>query len=137
MLSVDKDGKNVFNVMAFPSNEFGGQEPGPNEMIFQYATDNYGLNFPLFAKVNVRQEDVSPPWKFLTDSAERVPNWNFWKYLVGRDGNIIDAWGPHTSVDKIVTYIQKALAGEPQPKTEAKRTQEQSSADHKKAEDEL
>ena len=79
-----------FAVLGFPSNEFGGQEPGSAEEIQQFCTSKYGVTFPMFAKVATKNGDAqSPVYKALTTAAKKQPNWNFCKYLVGKDGEVI------------------------------------------------
>jgi len=77
-----------FAVLGFPSNEFGGQEPGSAEQIQTFCQRNYGVRFPMFAKGETKPgAGQSPVYVFLTRSGE-VPNWNFCKYLVGKDGEV-------------------------------------------------
>ena len=79
-----------FAVLGFPSNDFGGQEPGTPEQIQQFCTTKYAVDFPLFAKVQTKAgEGQSPAYKLLGDAAGKLPNWNFCKYLVGKDGKVI------------------------------------------------
>jgi glutathione peroxidase len=78
-----------FSVLGFPSNEFGGQEPGAPEQIQTFCQKNYGVTFPLFAKLATKPgPEQSPIYTFLTRGGD-VPNWNFCKYLVGKDGKVI------------------------------------------------
>jgi glutathione peroxidase len=75
-------------VLGFPSNEFGGQEPGSAEEIQTFCDTRYGVRFPLFAKTKVKAgPDQSPVYRFLTAGRDE-PSWNFFKYLVGRDGEV-------------------------------------------------
>jgi glutathione peroxidase len=75
-------------VLAFPSNEFGGQEPGTPEQIRGFCDRNYGVTFPLFARVETKPGAAqSPVYTFLTRSGD-MPSWNFCKYLVGKDGEV-------------------------------------------------
>src|SRR5262245_47769770 len=77
-----------FAVLGFPSNEFGGQEPGSPEQIQTFCQRNYGVSFPMFAKGETKAgAGQSPVYAFLTRSGD-VPNWNFCKYLVGKDGEV-------------------------------------------------
>jgi glutathione peroxidase len=77
-----------FAVLGFPSNEFGGQEPGSAEQIKTFCERNYGVSFPLFAKGETKPgPGQSPVYAFLTRSGD-VPSWNFCKYLVGKDGEV-------------------------------------------------
>lgn len=74
-------------VLAFPSNEFGGQEPGSPAEIAEFCTSKFGVTFPLFEKCEVMSgPGQSPIYTFLEEQTGSVPNWNFCKYLVGRDG---------------------------------------------------
>jgi glutathione peroxidase len=78
-----------FNVLGFPSNEFGGQEPGSAEQIQTFCQRNYGVTFPMFAKLATKPgPEQSPLYAFLTKGGD-VPKWNFSKYLVGKDGKVI------------------------------------------------
>jgi glutathione peroxidase len=78
-----------FNVLGFPSNEFGGQEPGSAEQIQTFCQRNYGVSFPMFAKLVTKPgPEQSPVYAYLTKAGD-VPKWNFSKYLVGRDGTVL------------------------------------------------
>jgi glutathione peroxidase len=78
-----------FAVLGFPSNEFGGQEPGSPEQIRKFCDSNYSVKFPLFSKVVTKPgSGQSPVYKFLTDGRD-APSWNFCKYLVGKDGKVL------------------------------------------------
>ena len=80
-------------VLGFPSNEFGSQEPGSAADIRAFCTKNYGVTFPMFAKVNVKiGTSQSPVYHYLTSAAGKEPNWNFCKYLVGKDGRVLKFW---------------------------------------------
>ena len=77
-----------FAVLGFPSNEFGGQEPGSPEQIQTFCERNYGVTFPLFAKLATKPgAEQSPVYAFLTPGGD-APNWNFCKYLVGKNGEV-------------------------------------------------
>ena len=80
-----------FAVLGFPSNDFRGQEPGDATAIRKFCDLNYGISFPLFAKSKVVGPDRSPVYQFLT-AKHGEPKWNFHKYLVGRDGQVIRAF---------------------------------------------
>jgi glutathione peroxidase len=78
-----------FAVLGFPSNEFGGQEPGSAEEIQTFCQKNYGVTFPMFSKLVTKPgPEQSPVYGFLTKKGD-APNWNFCKYLVGKDGKVI------------------------------------------------
>jgi glutathione peroxidase len=77
-----------FSVLGFPSNEFGGQEPGSSEEIATFCKKNYGVSFPMFTKLVTKPgADQSPIYAFLTAGGQ-VPSWNFCKYVVGKDGKV-------------------------------------------------
>ena len=84
-----------FVVLGFPANEFGHQEPGTNEEIVKFCQSKYSVDFPMFAKIVVKGEGISPLYDYLT-SAETDPkfagpiSWNFEKFLVGRDGQVVE-----------------------------------------------
>ena len=85
-------------VLGFPSNEFGGQEPGDAAAIRAFCTKNYGVTFPLFAKVEVKKgAGQSPVYRYLTTATGKEPNWNFCKYLVGKDGSVVKFWQSKTA----------------------------------------
>jgi len=78
-----------FVVLGFPSNEFGGQEPGTPEQIQSFCKKNYGVRFPMFSKsITKPGPDQSPIYAFLT-KGRKAPSWNFCKYLVGKDGKVL------------------------------------------------
>ncbi|MDB5129934.1 glutathione peroxidase [Mucilaginibacter sp.] len=108
----DKD----FEILAFPSNDFGGQEPLEGNDIAAFCS-NYGNNFPIFEKIRVRGPYADPLFKFLADKKENgnlnsKPRWNFHKYLVDRNGNVVDFFYPFTkpTSSKIRKRIQRLLA---------------------------
>jgi glutathione peroxidase len=104
-------------ILGFPANNFKEQEPGTNEEIKAFCTLNYGVTFPLFAKISVLGKDLHPLYRFLTD-VQTNPDfsgeikWNFTKFLVGRDGRIAARFEPKVKPDsdEIVAAIEKALA---------------------------
>jgi glutathione peroxidase len=78
-----------FSILGFPSNEFGGQEPGSAEEIQTFCQKNYGVTFPMFSKLVTKPgPDQSPIYTLLTKTGN-VPSWNFCKYLVGKDGKVV------------------------------------------------
>lgn len=82
-----------FSVLGFPSNDFGGQEPGSAEEIATFCKKNYGVTFPMFSKlVTKKGPDQSPIYSYLGKDKE-LPSWNFAKYLVGKDGKVIAFFG--------------------------------------------
>ena len=78
-------------VLGFPCNQFGAQEPGSADQIQNFCTRTYGVTFPLFAKVEVKGPGQAPIYTFLT-AAHGEPKWNFHKYLVGKDGKVLQAF---------------------------------------------
>lgn len=101
-----------FEVLGFPSNDFGGQEPGTPEQIRQFCTTKYGVDFPMFAKVRTKAgEGQSPVYEQLGRATGSLPSWNFCKYLVGKDGRPIRFFGSRTAPDaaELRTAIEQAL----------------------------
>jgi glutathione peroxidase len=76
-----------FEILGFPSNDFGGQEPGTPQEIRKFCTLKYDVTFPLFEKVKTKGEGQSPVYAFVT-AKHGEPQWNFYKYLVGKDGQV-------------------------------------------------
>ena len=101
-----------FSVLGFPSNDFGGQEPGTPEQIHSFCERNYGVTFPLFAKLQTKAgPGQSAIYAYLTRGGD-VPTWNFGKYLVGRDGRVIRFFASDVTPDAppLRDAIEKALA---------------------------
>jgi glutathione peroxidase len=104
-----------FAVLGFPCNQFGAQEPGPESEIAEFCEMNYGVTFPMFAKVDVNGADAHPLFKHLTSARKgllgsEAIKWNFTKFLVGKDGEVIDRYAPTTTPEAIAKDIEKALA---------------------------
>lgn len=100
-------------VVGFPSNDFGGQEPGDAQQIQTFCTKNYGVTFPLFEKVVTKSgPGQSPVYAYLGAATGKLPGWNFCKYLVGKDGKAIAFYSSTTKPnDKdMLAAIDKALA---------------------------
>ena len=122
-------------VLGFPSNQFMGQEPGTDEEIQEFCSTQYGVTFPVFAKVDVNGEDAHPLWSYLraADPGDFTPEtapglyghlakikpeilgtdevkWNFTKFLVGRDGEVIRRYEPTVQPEEIRADIEAALA---------------------------
>lgn len=96
-----------FVVLGFPSNDFGGQEPGTSEEIRDFCTSQYHVTFPMFAKVSVKPgPDQSPVYRFLTAGGQK-PSWNFCKYLVGPEGQVLRYYPSMTPPSAGV--LQKAI----------------------------
>jgi glutathione peroxidase len=102
-------------VVGFPSNEFGGQDPGSNDEIASFCQVNYGVSFPMMGKVQVNGSQAHPLWKWLTSEAPgllgtQAIKWNFTKFLVGRDGRVIKRYAPTDTPESIKKDIEVALA---------------------------
>jgi glutathione peroxidase len=100
-----------FAVLGFPSNDFGGQEPGSEADIKKFCDLKYRVTFPMFAKVKTKGEGQSPVYQFLT-AKHGQPKWNFHKYLVGKDGQVLAAFPAKMSPEdpSIASAIADALA---------------------------
>ncbi len=98
-------------VLGFPSNDFA-QEGGDNAQIAAFCANTYGVKFPMFAKSSVQGDDASPLYRQLAQQSGKVPRWNFYKYLVGRDGQVIDSYSSLTAPDNagLVRAVEMALA---------------------------
>jgi len=102
-------------IVGFPSNEFGGQDPGSNDEIASYCQLNYGVSFPMMAKTQVNGREAHPLWQWLKAQAPGVLGtegikWNFTKFLVGRDGKVRKRYAPNDAPEKLRADIEKALA---------------------------
>lgn len=102
-------------VLGFPCNQFGHQEPGSETEIGAFCEKNYGVTFPLFAKVDVNGDDAHPLFRFLKGEAPGVLGtesikWNFTKFLVGRDGKVVRRYAPQTRPEDIDGDIGSLLA---------------------------
>jgi len=103
-----------FAVLGFPCNQFGGQEPGAADEIGAFCERNYGVTFPMFAKVDVNGPDAHPVFAWLRQEKGGLLGqqirWNFTKFLVGRDGRVIKRYGSTTKPEDIAADIEAALA---------------------------
>jgi glutathione peroxidase len=102
-------------VIGFPSNEFGGQDPGSNDQISSFCELNYGVSFPMMAKIKVNGAEAHPLWKFLKSEkpgllGTEAIKWNFTKFLVGRNGQVIKRYAPADAPEKLRADIEAALA---------------------------
>lgn len=88
-------------VLGFPANEFGAQEPGTNAEILQFCTTQYSVSFPMFSKIVVKGEGIHPLYRWLVASADRHEEieWNFAKFLISRDGEVVARFAPRTKPD--------------------------------------
>ena len=102
-------------VVGFPSNEFGGQDPGSNGEIASFCERNYGVSFPMMSKVEVNGTRAHPLWQWLKGQAPgllgtEAIKWNFTKFLVGRDGRVLGRYAPNETPDALRADIERALA---------------------------
>jgi glutathione peroxidase len=102
-----------FAVLGFPCNQFGEQEPGSAEEIGQFCQTNYGVTFPMFAKIDVNGPRAHPLYKYLKRAKPGLfggrIKWNFTKFLIDRAGRVVARFAPMTKPDKIETPIAKLL----------------------------
>lgn len=103
-------------VMGFPANNFMGQEPGTNAEIKEFCTKEYAVTFPMFSKISVKGKDIAPLYSFLTKKAENGVvdadvKWNFQKFLVDRNGNVLESISNRTSVNEpsVIGSVEAAL----------------------------
>ncbi|CAN6208431.1 unnamed protein product [Urochloa humidicola] len=103
-----------FEILAFPCNQFGAQEPGSNSQIKQFACTRFKAEFPIFDKVDVNGPNTAPIYKFLKSSAGGflgdLVKWNFEKFLVDKNGKVVERYPPTTSPFQIEKDIQKLIA---------------------------
>ena len=99
-------------VLGFPSNDFMGQEPGTEAEIQEFCTLTYGVKFPMFEKVQVTGDEATPLYQDLAKAGGGPPQWNFHKYLIGRDGQVIAGYGSRVKPDDpaLREAIEAALA---------------------------
>jgi glutathione peroxidase len=103
-----------FVVLGFPCNQFAGQEPGTDAEIASFCEVNYGVSFPIFTRINVNGDDAHPLYKWLKKSApgllgSEAIKWNFTKFLIGRDGAVVERYAPTTEPADIAADIEKLL----------------------------
>ena len=101
-------------MLAFPCNQFAGQEPGSNAEIAEFASSTYDVNFPMFEKIDVNGDDAAPLYQFLRaeqpgdgDSSDIA--WNFTKFLVGRDGSVLKRYEPTVTPEEIGAELAQYL----------------------------
>ncbi|WP_284616206.1 glutathione peroxidase [Aquabacterium humicola] len=102
-------------VLGFPSNEFGAQDPGSNGEIASFCQLNYGVSFPMMSKIEVNGSNAHPLYQWLTKEAPgllgtQMIKWNFTKFLVGRDGQVLKRYAPQDAPEKLAGDIEAALA---------------------------
>ncbi|MGV3512314.1 MAG: glutathione peroxidase [Novosphingobium sp.] len=107
-------GDRGFEVLAFPCNQFGGQEPGTADEIESFCKVNFGLSFPLMAKIEVNGDNADPLYDWLKKEApgilgSKAIKWNFTKFLIGRDGKVVRRYAPTDKPESIAKDIEKLL----------------------------
>lgn len=111
-------GKEKFTILAFPCNQFMKQEPGSNEEILNFCQINFGVTFPVFAKIDVKGSKADPLFTYLIKKSPGIMGkgikWNFTKFLIDGEGNVEDRYAPITSPHKIKGDIEKLLRLLPQ-----------------------
>jgi glutathione peroxidase len=110
----DEFGDRGFTVLGFPCDQFGHQEPGDEAAIGAFCEKNFGVTFPMFGKVDVNGDQAHPLYQWLRSQkggllGSRI-KWNFTKFLVGKDGQVIDRFAPTTAPEKLNGDIEKALS---------------------------
>ena len=103
-----------FEILAFPCNQFGAQEPGSNEEIQEFCDTNFNVSFKIFDKINVNGSSASPLFKHLKNEAKGVMGseaikWNFTKFLVDNNGSVLKRYSPQTTPDKIDKDLSEIL----------------------------
>lgn len=101
-------------VLGFPCNQFGSQEPGDMTEIQNFCSLTYDVTFPLFAKINVNGNDAAPLFQYLKSAApgllgSEAIKWNFTKFLVDREGNVVERYAPTTTPESLVSAVEAAL----------------------------
>jgi len=101
-------------VLGFPCNQFGGQDPGTNDQIGAFCQKNYGVSFPMFAKVDVKGPEAHAVFRYLTNNSKGILGngikWNFTKFLVGKNGEVLNRYAPTSKPEALEEDIERALA---------------------------
>jgi len=105
-------------ILGFPCNQFGAQEPGSAAEIGAFCEKNYGVTFPMFAKIEVNGANAHPLYKYLKDAkpgllGTEAIKWNFTKFLIGKDGEPVARYAPNTKPEELEAPIKKLLDGRP------------------------
>jgi glutathione peroxidase len=103
-----------FEVLGFPCNQFGSQEPGNEQEIATFCETNYDITFPMFRKIDVNGEGTAPVYRYLKSAkpgllGTEAIKWNFTKFLVDRDGNVVARFAPNDTPESIERDVAKAL----------------------------
>ncbi len=103
-------------ILGFPCDQFGHQEPGSDEEIQQFCTTNYGVTFPVFSKIDVNGKNSHPLYQYLRSQRKALLGdaieWNFAKFLVDRDGNVVERYSPKFPPENITPAIESLLTNE-------------------------
>jgi glutathione peroxidase len=109
----DKYGNEKFEILAFPCNQFGNQEPGDANEIKNFCSLTYNVSFPLFQKIDVNGKDADPLFEYLKESKSgflsKNIKWNFTKFLIDSEGNVIDRFSPSTAPEKLDDKIKELV----------------------------
>ncbi|PFB70572.1 glutathione peroxidase [Bacillus cereus] len=110
----DKYKDQGLEILGFPCNQFGGQEPGTEADITSFCELNYGVNFPMFAKIDVKGDKAHPLYTYMTEQAPgllgmKAVKWNFTKFLIGKDGKVVGRFAPQTKPVDLEVEIEKIL----------------------------
>ena len=103
-----------FEILGFPSNQFGAQEPGDAEEIATFCSTTYGVSFPMFEKIDVNGSDAHPLYKWIKGQKKglagtRDIKWNFTKFLVNREGEVVQRFGPQDKPEAIAKHVEKLM----------------------------
>lgn len=102
-----------FEILGFPCNQFKNQDPNNNEQINNFCKLNYGVTFKMFEKIDVNGDSAHPLYKFLKNEKSGIwgkkIKWNFTKFLIDREGNVVDRFSPTTKPSNMKKYIEKLL----------------------------
>jgi glutathione peroxidase len=110
----EKYAEKGLQIIGFPCNQFGGQEPGTDEQIQQFCRTSFGVQFPVMAKIDVNGANAHPLYQYLKKEAKGILGteaikWNFTKFLVDRNGKVIDRFAPNDKPESLVQEIEKLL----------------------------
>ncbi|KAB5567951.1 hypothetical protein PHYPO_G00238700 [Pangasianodon hypophthalmus] len=94
-------GSTHFTVLAFPCAQYGDTEPGMGRDAEAFARSNYAVTFPFFNMIKIMGSEAEPAFRFLTDSVRQIPKWNFWKFLVSAEGQVLRVWKPEEPMEEI------------------------------------
>jgi glutathione peroxidase len=104
-------GSKGLKIIGFPSNDFGGQEPGTDSEIADFCKTNYGVSFDMMSKISVKGKSKHPIYQYLLNNAPSKDEigWNFEKFLIGRDGLVVDRYEPKKKPDALEEFIVKLI----------------------------